>query len=118
MNMNTVTRNVESRPAFFKRHPILLWLILAPTIMFVGGMTLIMGVAFVKVMIHPPSADQITIQRTGSEYQDCTAFATARGFSVDVCSNLLQASQVSTIGCAAEQADDEEPVDCPGYVNN
>lgn len=91
VNINTVTREmtispklIDDRP-FRKRHPLITWLIFAPTAVIIFLVMIMMTIGVAMVIAHPASSDQIVIQRTDSWYQDCTAFANARGFSTDVC---------------------------------
>lgn len=94
VNINTFTREMTISPKpiddriFFKRHPIVTWTIFAPIAVILFLIMIMMTIGVAMVIAHPASSDQITIQRTDSWYQDCTAFAQARGFAVEVCDPL------------------------------
>ena len=100
------------RASLRSRHPIFYYMIA-----FVAGMVALMIASAivtgtVKAIAGSHLGDQIVIEKTGSMYQDCTAFAQARGFAVDVCESLNPDSTIAKINCATETRDHTDPVDC------
>jgi hypothetical protein len=110
MSMNP--RTIIVRPSFARRHKIITAMIALPAGVITLGITIALGVGFAGA-VHDHTTNQITIERTDSAYQDCTAFATARGFALDVCEPLLPTSKAATASCATEIKYGIDPVDCP-----
>ena len=113
MTMNP--RTIIVRPSFARRHKIITAMIALPAGVTTLGITIALGVGFVGA-VHAHTTNQITIERTDSAYQDCTAFATARGYAMDVCESLLPTSADATASCATEIKYATAPVDCPATL--
>jgi len=111
----TTTPNITTarRASLRSRHPIFYYMIA-----FVAGMIALMIASAIvagtfKAIAGSHLGNQIVIEKTGSAYHDCTAFAQARGFAVDVCESLNPDSKTAKTNCAEEKASGEAQVDCP-----
>lgn len=111
----TTTSNITTarRATMRSRHPIAYYSLMTV----IGVIALMISTAIVtgtvRAVVGSHLGNQIVIEKTGSMYQDCTAFANARGFAVDVCESLNPDSTVARTNCAAEIKNHADPIDCP-----
>jgi hypothetical protein len=110
----TIPKITTARRATLRsRHPIFYYSLAVVVGAFALMIASVIVAGTVEAVVGSHSGNQIVIEKTGSMYQDCTAFAQARGFAVDVCESLDPHSTIARTNCAAEVAQGEAPVDCP-----